>query len=148
MLDLNAEPFIFKSHTIPEIQDELIQSIPNAAVTYKEGKKPKIQIRSNMWTGASLEIHEESGTIRLSKIEFQVFSIFRVIIILLLVSVLFSLGISIAYYIGEGKWLWMFAVVGVLPAVIIGIPVENFVLWLLNRSWRIELVQILEKLKV
>ena len=36
MLDLNTEPFIFKSHTIPEIQDELIQSIPYAAVTYKE----------------------------------------------------------------------------------------------------------------
>ncbi len=147
MLDLQTDPFIFRSHSMREIRSELMQALPNAVVVCKEGKKPGIEIRNGIWRGARLGIREDLQTIQLTQIDLKLSNLFRSVIVIFSITIVLSVIATIYLSVALGKVTWEFVGLGAIPAVILGTSVENIIVRRVNKTWSVELGQILERLK-
>jgi hypothetical protein len=148
MIDLGKEPFIFQMRTTDEICDQLTKKLPSGTrVVFKEGKKPEIEIRNGIWRGARLSIHEDSQKIQLTGLNYNLFNFLRVIIISVATIAILSIILSIAMSVYFGEIKWGLLTLGAFPMVLLGMQAEDIVLWRINKTWSVELGQVLERLK-
>lgn len=143
------EEHYFKDTSLDDICDQLASMLSKQASVSITAKKEKQQldIRNGIWRGAVLIIDNDSEKIKLIEIVYSMFSFPRVLIVWVSIMMLLSVVVSTFSSVYFGEVRLGYVVLGAIPGALIGMQIEDIVLWWVRKTWCVELDQALEGLR-